>query len=78
MRILMKSIYLFILGIYIDNRRKSFDNLLMRYDEKYGSLSSPKLVHISNHCYKLYLLFYKCENELRRDILIKSLVKKNI
>ncbi len=78
MRILMKSIYLFILGIYIDSRRKSFDNLLTRYFEKNGGISSSKLVHLSNHCYKLYSLFYNHENELRREMLIKSLVKKNI
>lgn len=78
MRILVKSLYLFIIGIYIDSRQKSFDSLLRRNAEKYGVISSPELVHFSNRCYKLYSFFYKREVELRRELNIKSLLEKNI
>ncbi|MCI8979306.1 MAG: hypothetical protein HFE52_01420 [Clostridia bacterium] len=78
MRILIKSLSLFVLGIYIDICKKRFDSQMDKCIKNGGDISSPSLSKRSNHCYDLYVEFREREKMLRREISVKSLVKKNI
>ncbi|MGN0106247.1 MAG: hypothetical protein ACI4A5_00945 [Hominilimicola sp.] len=64
MKLLFKSIYLFLLGVYAECYKKRFDYIMDKTIKKGGNIASPSLTHMSNRCYALYTRFKEREKEL--------------
>lgn len=74
MRILIKSMYLFLFGVYADICKYRLNSLLDRQIKHGRDISSPALVKYSNRCYNLYVEFQNLEYRLCSEISLKSLV----
>ena len=68
MKLLFKSIYLFLLGVYAECYKKRFDYVMDKTIKNGGNIASASLTRMSNRCYALYTRFKECEKELRCDI----------
>ena len=68
MKLLFKSIYLFLLGVYAECYKKRFDYVMDKAIKNGGNIASASLTRMSNRCYALYTRFKECEKELRCDM----------
>ncbi len=75
MKILMKSINLFLFGIYIETCKRSFDKTVDRRIARGRSLSSKALSAKSNRCCRLYNKFKELERDLNFEIIQKAALK---
>lgn len=73
MKLLIKATYLFLLGVYAETYKRSFDAAMDRCIKKGGDMSSSYLTAKSNRSYALYVKFREYEKTLRREIHIKKL-----
>ncbi|MBQ8301277.1 MAG: hypothetical protein IJX57_04870 [Clostridia bacterium] len=78
MKILIKSIYLFLFGLYVEAYKKHFDSVMDRYIEKGHDISCIRLTKMSNKSYQLYVDFKEYEKSLKYDILLKNIIKNTI
>ncbi|MEE1225350.1 MAG: hypothetical protein UH081_08835 [Clostridia bacterium] len=72
MNILIRSLRLYILGIYITLCKKYFDNKMDKYIEHNRSLSDRRLTALSNKCSSLYKKFTEEESSLLFEIALKK------
>ncbi len=70
LKILIKSIIIYIFGLYIDIFLRRINSCAEKCFEKYGSLSS--LAGKSDRCYSLILTFSRFEKSLKSDFLLLS------
>ncbi len=68
MKLLVKSTYLFIFGIYADLSKRRFDLLMDRAIRSGGDISSPSLTRLSNRCCALYERFLDYEKSIKADM----------
>ena len=68
MKLLIKSVYLFIFGAYVEFSKKRFDALMDKCIKSGGDISSPSLTKRSNRCYSLYERFLARERDLRFEM----------
>ena len=68
MKLFIKSVYLFLLGTYVEFSKKRFDTLMDKCIKSGGDISSPSLTKRSNRCYALYERFLARERELRFEM----------
>ena len=72
MKILIKSVYLFLFGVYVELCKKRFDAIMDRTIQNGGDISATALTKRSNRCYELYSRFLDYENSLRYDMARKK------
>lgn len=75
MKILMKSIYLFVFGVYIEQCKKKFDKKIDRCIARGKNISSKSLTLNSDRCYYLYTKFKEAEKNLNYEIRRKAALK---
>lgn len=68
MKLLFKSIYLFLLGVYAECYKKRFDRIIDKTIKKGGNIAAASLTRMSDRCYSLYTRFKDYEKELRYDV----------
>lgn len=68
MKLLFKSIYLFLLGVYAECYKKRFDYVMDKTIKKGGNIAATSLTRMSNRCYALYMHFKEYEKELHYDM----------
>lgn len=73
MKILMKSLYLYILGAYAEYSLHRLNLLIERSLAKTGTICAPNLVYRSDKCYKLFKKFGECERVLLKDFDMRRL-----
>ncbi|MCD8181133.1 MAG: hypothetical protein LUF26_06630 [Firmicutes bacterium] len=78
MKILMKSIRLFLIGVWAEYYKRGFDNAVDRCIKKGGDISAAPLTRKSNRSYNLYMKFREYEKDLNREILLKKLAKGSV
>ncbi len=78
MKILMKSIHLFLFGVYVEAYKKHFDSVMDSYIKKGLDISSKRLTKMSDKSYQLYVDFKEYEKSLKHDILLKNIIKNTI
>ena len=75
MKILMKSIYLFMFGVYIERCKRKFDRKIDRCIASGKSISSKSLTLSSDRCYYLYTKFKEAERNLNYEIRRRTALK---
>lgn len=65
MKLIFKSVYLFLLGVYVEFYKRRFDYIMDKTLNKGGDISRASLTRRSNRCYALYIRFKDYEKELR-------------
>ncbi len=68
MKLLFKSIYLFLLGVYAECYKKRFDCIMDKTIKKGGNIAAASLTRLSHRCYSLYIRFKECEKELHYEM----------
>lgn len=74
MKILFKSIKLFMYGLYVESYKHKFDRVIDRRIKNGGDISSPRLTKMSNKSYSLYMKFKEYENILIHEMTMKKLM----
>lgn len=64
MKILIKSLNIFLLGAWADIYKKRFDNAIDRCIRRGGNIAGKRLTRMSNKSYDLYIRFRECEKDL--------------
>ncbi|MCH5211164.1 MAG: hypothetical protein J1F01_09420 [Oscillospiraceae bacterium] len=72
MKLLIKSVYLFLFGLYVELCKKRFDAIMDRTIRNGGDISAAALTKRSNRCYELYSHFLDYEKSLRYEITQKK------
>ncbi len=75
MKILIKSINLFLFGIYIEAYKRNFDRKIDRRISRGKDISSKSLTAQSDRCYYLYAKFREAEKNLNFDIIQKATLR---
>lgn len=75
MKILIKSIHLFLFGVYIEACKRSFDRKIDRCIARGKSITSNSLTSQSDRCYYLYSKFKEAERNLNFEIIQKNAIK---
>ncbi len=75
MKILMKSIRLFLIGVWAEYYKKGFDIAMDECIKKGGDISAVPLTRKSNRSYNLYIKFREYEKDLKEEIFLKKLTK---
>lgn len=78
MKILIKATWLFLFGIYVEYYKRRFDTAMDKCIKNGGDISCRTLTKKSNKSYSLYMKFREYENDLKREINIKKLIKDSI
>lgn len=78
MKILFKSIYLFIFGVYVEAYKRSFDRIIDKRIKKGRSISDSRLTKMSDRSYWLYMKFKDYEKDLKYEILIRNIAKNTV
>lgn len=78
MKLILKSIRLFILGVYTEYYRHKLDRLITKHSKLKNELSNRRLVHISNKTYSLYLRFKEHEEMFLHDSYMCRLAKRSV
>ena len=64
MKILIKSLNIFLLGAWADIYKRRFDNAIDRCIRRGGNIAGKRLTRMSNKSYDLYMRFRECEKDL--------------
>lgn len=75
MIVLIKSINIFLLGIYAEAYKHLFDRTVDRQIRKGRSFAGKRITKMSNKSYRLYTLFREYEKDLIHLISIKQASK---
>lgn len=72
MKVLFKSFYLYFLGVCADYYRKSLERAVERSIRKGGTVSSKRLIKMSERSYRLYKCFKAAEADIKREFNLKA------
>ncbi len=78
MKLIMKSIYLFLFGTYIEYHKCRLERLAGKLLKHENTITCRRLVRLSNKIYSLYSKFDECEKSLLCDMRVFNLSEHSI